>query len=148
MDEWDKNSYGEYWCGHCRRWVDKFDACEYGMERGGGIGGYSDCSGEGGIDMSENQENNRQYVITRSPKSIGLGLILTLVLGPIGLLYATVSGGIIMIIVDSIFALVGLFTLGFSLFVTIPIVNLICMIWAYVKIKKYNEALFSGNLEV
>lgn len=89
-----------------------------------------------------------QYIIARSPKSLGLALILTLVLGPIGLLYATVSGGIIMIVVDTIFAVVGLLTLGFSLFVTIPIVNFICMIWAYVKVKKYNQDLLSGNLNI
>ena len=89
-----------------------------------------------------------QYIIARSPKSLGLALILTLVLGPIGLLYATVSGGIIMIVVDTIFAVIGLLTLGFSLFVTIPIINLICMIWAYVKVKKYNQDLLSGNLNI
>ena len=96
--------------------------------------------------MSENQEP--KYIITRSPKSLGIGLILTLFLGPLGLLYATVRGGIIMIIIDTVLAIVGLLTLGFSLFITIPLVNLICMIWAYVGIKRYNEDLMSGRLDV
>lgn len=94
------------------------------------------------------QNQRAQYIIARSPKSLGLALILNLVLGPIGLLYATVSGGIIMMVVDTIFAVIGFMTLGFSLFVTIPIVNFICMIWAYVKVKKYNQDLLSGNLNI
>lgn len=94
------------------------------------------------------QNQRAQCIIARSPKSLGLALILNLVLGPIGLLYATVSGGIIMMVVDTIFAVIGFMTLGFSLFVTIPIVNLICMIWAYVKVKKYNQDLLSGNLNI
>ena len=102
--------------------------------------------------MNENQnlppnvQGEQKYIIARSPKSMGIGLMLTLLFGPIGLLYATISGGIIMIIVDSVFALIGLFTFGFSLFITIPTVNLICMAWAYVKINKYNAELLSGKL--
>ena len=96
--------------------------------------------------MNENQ--NRQYVVTRSPKSVGLGLILTLVLGPIGLFYATITGGVIMAIVDTIFAIAGFMTLGISLFITVPLVNLICMVWAYKAITSYNEKLFNGNLNV
>ena len=96
--------------------------------------------------MSENQE--QKYIIARSPKSIGIGLILTLLLGALGLLYATVLGGIVMIIVDTVLAFIAILTLGLSLFITVPIVNLICMIWAYFSIKRYNEDLFSGNLNL
>ena len=98
--------------------------------------------------MNENQNQNRQYVVTRSPKSVGLGLILTLVLGPIGLFYATITGGVIMAILDTIFAIAGFMTLGISLFITVPLVNLICMVWAYKAITNYNEDLFNGNFNV
>lgn len=39
-------------------------------------------------------------------------------------------------------------SLGFSLFITVPLINLICVVWAYVGIKRYNEALMSGRLNV
>lgn len=94
-----------------------------------------------------NENKNRQYIIARSPKSVGLGLILTLLLGPIGLFYATISGGVVMFIVDAAFALFGFMTLGFSLVVTVPLVNVICMIWAYKAIVQYNADLFDGNLD-
>ena len=96
--------------------------------------------------MNDNQEP--KYIVTRSPKSVGIGLILTLFLGPLGLLYATVRGGIIMIIIDAILTGLGLLTLGLSLFITVPLVNFICMIWAYLSIKRYNEDLFAGKLNV
>ena len=92
--------------------------------------------------------NNQQYVVMRSPKSIGIGLILTFFFGPIGLFYATISGAIIMLIIDAIFAVIGFLTLGYSLIVTAPLVNLVCMVWAYVKINSYNKALIDGALKI
>jgi hypothetical protein len=37
------------------------------------------------------------FLVTKSPKSMGIALLLTFLFGPIGLLYASVSGGLIMI---------------------------------------------------
>lgn len=85
----------------------------------------------------ENQNNNApqpQIIVTQSPKSMGIALILALLLGPLGLLYATVKGGIIMIVASAVFAF---FTLGISLFIT----QSICVLWAYFAVKKYNESL-------
>lgn len=92
--------------------------------------------------------NNQQYVVMRSPKSLGIGLILTFFFGPIGLFYATISGAIIMLIIDAIFAVIGFLTLGYSLIVTAPLVNLACMVWAYVKINSYNKALIDGAMRI
>jgi hypothetical protein len=36
------------------------------------------------------------YHVVKSTKSVGIGILLTLLLGPIGLFYSTVWGGIIM----------------------------------------------------
>jgi hypothetical protein len=92
--------------------------------------------------------NNQQYVVMRSPKSLGIGLILTFFFGPIGLFYATISGAIIMLIIDAIFAVIGFLTLGYSLIVTAPLVNLVCMVWAYVRISSYNKALMAGAMRI
>ena len=92
--------------------------------------------------------DNQQYIVMKSPKSLGIGLILTFLLGPIGLFYASIFGGIVMLVVDGIFALIGFITAGISLVVTAPFVNLVCMIWAYVKINNYNKALMAGAMRI
>ena len=83
-----------------------------------------------------NTENNPQVIIVKSEKNVGLGVILAVLFGPLGLLYSTVKGGLIMMLVN---LLVGIFTFGFGLFFSWPI----CGIWAYVASKKYNETLLS-----
>ena len=47
--------------------------------------------------MSQNQAN---VVITRSPKSQGIGIVLTLMFGSLGLFYSSIIGAIIMIAVE------------------------------------------------
>lgn len=81
------------------------------------------------------------FVIAQPIKSVGIGIVLSLLFGPIGLFYASVSGGIIMLIVGGILNLIGLLMLGFGLIVTIPLTCIICAIWAYVSIESYNEDL-------
>lgn len=56
-------------------------------------------------------------------KSVGAALVLTFLFGPLGLLYATVAGGLVLTVIALV---VGLFTVGFGLFVIWPI----SMIWA------------------
>ena len=36
------------------------------------------------------------YVVTKPQKSVGLGILLALILGPIGLFYSSVLGGLVM----------------------------------------------------
>ena len=92
--------------------------------------------------------DNQQYIVMKSPKSLGIGLILTFLLGPIGLFYASIFGGIVMLVVSGIFAVIGFITAGISLVVTAPLVNIVCMIWAYVKINSYNKALMAGAMRI
>ena len=63
-------------------------------------------------------------------KSVGIAIILTVLLGPLGMFYSTVVGGIIMTIVSF---LVAIFTFGIGLLITWPI----CIIWAAVAVKKH-----------
>lgn len=67
--------------------------------------------------------SNTTYVIVKSQKSVGVALLLTFFFGPLGMLYSTVKGAIVMFFVTLI-ALV--FTLGIGCLFTWPI----CMIWA------------------
>lgn len=66
------------------------------------------------------------------------GIFLGVAFGPLGLLYSTVVGAIIMFLVN---VLVGLVTLGFGLFLTWPI----CGLWAYFAAKSHNEKLLAGQ---
>ncbi len=80
-----------------------------------------------------------QMIITQSPKSMGLALILTFLFGPLGLLYASVKAGVILICIAIV---VGFLTLGLGAIVIWPI----SMVWAYMEVDKYNKALMNGQM--
>ncbi|OHA83273.1 MAG: hypothetical protein A2937_03935 [Candidatus Yonathbacteria bacterium RIFCSPLOWO2_01_FULL_47_33b] len=84
-------------------------------------------------------ENNVQKVVVvdGGSKSVGVAFLLAFIFGPLGMMYSTVSGGIIMLVV-SLF--VGLFTLGFGLFVTWPI----CVVWACIAASSHNKKALAG----
>ncbi|MEP7171441.1 MAG: hypothetical protein ABI855_18875 [Bacteroidota bacterium] len=76
---------------------------------------------------TQNQTTLQQptYVVVNAPKSVAMAIILTFIFGPLGLLYSSIKGGIIMFFVTFI---IGFFTLGFGLLLTWPL----CIIWAAV----------------
>lgn len=74
-----------------------------------------------------------QTIIVKTQKSPGTAAILAFFFGPLGMLYATLSGALIMFIITGI---TFMFTFGFGLLLTNPI----CAIWAYTKVKNDNEA--------
>ena len=80
-------------------------------------------------------ENQKQTIVVESKKSMGIAMILTFLFGPLGLLYSTVKGGIIMFVL-SVLAIV--LTAGIGLLVTWPI----CLVWTYTAVKKYNKNLY------
>lgn len=82
--------------------------------------------------------NQGTTVITQPTRSIGISIILTVLLGPLGMLYSTISGGIIMLVVTFF---VAIFTLGLGLLITWPI----CIIWGAVAANTYNQELLSKS---
>jgi hypothetical protein len=72
-------------------------------------------------------------------KSTGLAFVLALFFGPLGLLYSTVTGGIIMFFV-SLF--IGLVTFGFGLIIG----WIICIIWAMIAVNSYNAKLSHSSI--
>lgn len=87
----------------------------------------------------ENQGN--KTVVIMNNKSVGVSLILTFFFGPLGLLYSSIAGGLIMLVVSVI---LGIFTAGFSIILTTPI----CMIWGAISTKNYNERIISTTSNV
>lgn len=67
-------------------------------------------------------------------KSVGGAVLLALFFGPLGMLYATVTGALVMFVVN---LLVGIPTLGLGLIVTVPI----GAIWAGVSASSHNQRL-------
>ena len=86
--------------------------------------------------VSSNQQPQRIVVV--STKSTGLAILLGVLFGPLGLLYSTVMGALVMFVVNIGVAVV---TLGFGLILTWPI----CGVWAYMATKSYNEKLLAGQ---
>ena len=74
------------------------------------------------------------YVATLPPKSMALTLLLTFLFGPLGLFYASVTGGIVMLIITLIIAIP---TFGIGWWLTMPV----CMIWGAIATNNYNASL-------
>jgi hypothetical protein len=96
------------------------------------------------------------YHVVKSTKSVGIGILLTLLLGPIGLFYSTVWGGMIMTF-GPILALV-IFFLGLSFgnefiqaifgvtFIVIWVFWwLICIIWSVIAVNQYNKKIMKQS---
>jgi len=67
-------------------------------------------------------------------KSVGVSLLLTFFFGPLGLLYSTVIGAIVMLF---LYLIIGIITLGFGIIILHPI----AMIWGAVSVSNYNKKL-------
>ena len=81
----------------------------------------------------------QQVIIVAAPKSVGVSIILTVLFGPLGMLYSTVMGGLVMMVVSVIAAFL---TFGIGLFVTWPI----CVIWGAMAASGHNKKLTGAVL--
>lgn len=69
-------------------------------------------------------------------KSVAIGLLFSVILGPVGLLYASFWGGFIMI-------LLGLVVISSKLFFPIVLLWIICCVWSVRAIELYNRKILS-----
>lgn len=87
-----------------------------------------------------------QMVVAQAPKNMILALLLAALFGPLGLLYATIPGGLIMLCVFIVLLVIlTIFTLGLGFFLPFFIVSPTCVLWAYMATEKYNERLMNGQ---
>ena len=70
--------------------------------------------------------------MANTQKSAGLAAVLAFFFGPLGMLYASFSSAVIMFIITLV---VGIFTAGFGLLLTIPIGTF----WAYSIVQGENQ---------
>jgi hypothetical protein len=71
-------------------------------------------------------------VVARQPKSVGVAILLTVLFGPLGMLYSTVAGALVMLVVSVV---LGVPTGGLSVAITWPI----CIIWGAVAAQNWNQ---------
>lgn len=81
------------------------------------------------------QQSPAAIVVTPT-KSVGIALLLTLLFGPIGMLYSTIIGALVMFVAN---VLAVLLTAGLGLFLTWPI----GMVWAGVAANRSNSRLLT-----
>ena len=87
--------------------------------------------------MATEQEVQKVIVVQAAGKSTMVAVLLSFFFGPLGMLYSTISGGIIMLIITIV---VGILTLGFGLLITWPI----CVIWAALAAEKQNKKVLAN----
>ena len=78
--------------------------------------------------------SKEKTVIMVPMKSPGVAILLTILLGPLGMFYSTIGGAIIMLLVSFV---VGILTLGIGLILTWPI----CILWAALAASSYNRRI-------
>lgn len=83
-----------------------------------------------------NKTETPQHIVVTSTKSVAISIIFTFLFGPLGLLYSTVSGGIIMIVIGIILFVL---TAGLGLISTWPI----CMIWGVIAVSNSNKKVLN-----
>lgn len=81
--------------------------------------------------------NPTSVVVVQETRSVGVSLLLTFLFGPLGMLYSTIPGALVMIVVSVVLAI---FTLGFSLMITWPV----SMIWGALAASAHNQRVLSG----
>lgn len=75
-----------------------------------------------------------QLIMMQNKKSMGIALLLSLLFGPLGLLYSSIMGGVVMLVLSLI--IVPL-TLGIGALITWPI----CVIWSIIAVRKHNAEI-------
>jgi hypothetical protein len=80
-------------------------------------------------------------------KNMAAAVILALLFGGVGLLYASIVGGIVMFLIEFLVGVFVVFTMGIgalALPVILPLVHLATIIWAIVAVKNHNEKLIQA----
>jgi hypothetical protein len=98
-------------------------------------------SNEAGYFHLQPQQPIQQTIVINgaNKKSTGLAFVLSFFFGPLGLFYASVTGGIVMLLITLI---VGIITFGFGLIIT----QIICIIWAMIAVNNHNQNVSSQSI--
>ena len=96
--------------------------------------GKPNISAQGFTQSGANPNPAATMVALSQKKSVGMGVLLTLLFGPFGLLYASIAGGLLMMVISVIVAIA---TLGFGLI----FMWIICVVMAIASINSHNDKI-------
>ena len=84
------------------------------------------------LNQQESSTKTTNIIIVANKKSVGTAFLLAFLLGPLGLLYASIIGGVVMFL----FAIISFFILPFigPIFVWVG-----CIIWAIISAQNANK---------
>lgn len=86
--------------------------------------------------MNNNSEVTQQAnMIIGEEKNMVGAVLLTFIFGPFGMLYSTIVGGVVMLVLSIIIAAE---TLGFGLIIT----QIICLAWTIIVVDKHNRRVW------
>ena len=88
-----------------------------------------------------NEAVQTQHIVTTSTKSVGISILLILLFGPIGLLYSTVKGAILFILISIVLGLVAFAINPLWLMVVVPVLWVVSLVWGAMAVKSYNQKL-------
>lgn len=95
------------------------------------------------------QTETVKKVVAISTKNVGLAIILTVIFGPLGMLYSTISGGIMMIVTGICILIIAAVSgpkIGFGVFILLGLLwEVVCIIWAAAAASSYNRKLLSDT---
>ena len=79
-----------------------------------------------------------QRIVVTPTKSVGIAILLTILFGPLGMLYCTILGAVVMCVLSTVVAVV---TFGLGIFITWPL----CILWAVAATSSCNRKLLAGT---
>jgi hypothetical protein len=78
----------------------------------------------------------RQIIVVTTQKSVGIAILLTILFGPLGMLYSTILGGFVMFFLGGAFVVL---TGGIGFLVTWPI----CIVWGAMAADSHNKSILN-----
>ena len=84
------------------------------------------------------QAGQQVVVVVQERKSLIAAILLAFFFNSLGLLYASITGGIILTIVNAVFLIIAFITLGLGS-ILFGITWVISIIWAVVAVNSYND---------
>ena len=87
-----------------------------------------------------------QAQIQLQQKSVAISVILTFLFGGLGLLYASITWGLICLVIDGILLAITIFTAGFGAVLYVPF-RVLLIILAIVMVGRHNKRLLNNTFK-
>ena len=100
--------------------------------------------------MPDNNQTTVNITINAPRKSMAVAIILAFLFGPLGLLYASVTGGLVLLAADLVAIVLSFVTFGLGAFL-FPLIWIASIIWAVLAVQGKEKSIIAqvkaGNLK-